>query len=187
MRAAPATDPRGFHHLVELARNFAEGYQRFLAIDDEAREYAAALINHSAAPETDEAERDADYSTLALLLFPEAWNDPGMASLETPAPEGVEAGRAMAEEEETFAARVEALMDERGLTQTTLAELTGVTQAAISLMLKRQTRPQRRTIEKFAAALGVSAAELWPTVGPGDPPLHDSAALQSTPRGEPAS
>jgi transcriptional regulator with XRE-family HTH domain len=68
----------------------------------------------------------------------------------------------MDREEETFAARLRARMDERGFTQESLALKLGIGQPAISNMLNRQCRPQRRTVLRLAEALGVPAAELWP-------------------------
>jgi transcriptional regulator with XRE-family HTH domain len=56
-------------------------------------------------------------------------------------------------------------MEERGVTQTELAERIGVGQPAISNMLCRQCRPQKRTVEKIAAALEVAPEELWPPSG----------------------
>jgi transcriptional regulator with XRE-family HTH domain len=53
-------------------------------------------------------------------------------------------------------------MDKAGLTQEQLAEKIGVGQPAISMMLKRQCRPQKRTVQRLAEALGVAAEELWP-------------------------
>jgi transcriptional regulator with XRE-family HTH domain len=53
-------------------------------------------------------------------------------------------------------------MQAKKWTQEMLAEKAGVGQPAISNMLNRQCRPQRRTIQKFAAVLGVSPDELWP-------------------------
>ena len=64
-------------------------------------------------------------------------------------------------EEQHFAEKLQALMTSRGMTQVQLAEATGVGQSAISNMVNRQCRPQRRTIAKIAAALGVESSELW--------------------------
>jgi len=68
----------------------------------------------------------------------------------------------MDEEEQTFANRLKDAMDKRGLTQEQLAAATGVSQPAISNMVNRNCRPQRRTISKLAAALDVDPSELWP-------------------------
>lgn len=65
-------------------------------------------------------------------------------------------------EEATFAERLRAIMEAKGVSQEQLALLTGVGQPAISNMLKRQCRPQRRTIVRLAQALEVAESELWP-------------------------
>jgi len=48
------------------------------------------------------------------------------------------------------------------MTQEALAAKLGVGQPAISNMLNRQCRPQRRTVLRLAQALGISPEELWP-------------------------
>jgi len=65
-------------------------------------------------------------------------------------------------EEATFAERLRAIMEAKNVSQEQLALLTGVGQPAISNMLKRQCRPQRRTIVRLAQALDVAESELWP-------------------------
>jgi lambda repressor-like predicted transcriptional regulator len=69
---------------------------------------------------------------------------------------------AMDHQEETFANRLRNLMDQKEITQTELAEKAGVGQPAISNILNRTCRPQRRTVEKLANALGVPSGQLWP-------------------------
>lgn len=68
---------------------------------------------------------------------------------------------AMIEEERTFAQRLSTVMTEKGVTQEELASAIGVGQSAISNMLNRQCRPQRKTVARIAAALGVDPEELW--------------------------
>lgn len=65
-------------------------------------------------------------------------------------------------QEASFAERVSTVMRDRGMTQGDLAAAAGVTQPAISNILNRNCRPQRRTVEKIALALGVKPEELWP-------------------------
>jgi transcriptional regulator with XRE-family HTH domain len=67
------------------------------------------------------------------------------------------------QEEAAFSDRLKRLMSERDMTQEKLAKLTGVSQPAISNILNRCCRPQRKTVGRFAEALGVSPDELWPT------------------------
>ena len=66
------------------------------------------------------------------------------------------------QQEAGFADRLRGQMEKRGMTQEDLAAATGVRQPAISNMLKRRCRPQRRTITRFAEALGIEPEELWP-------------------------
>jgi len=74
---------------------------------------------------------------------------------------GREAQR-MDEEEATFADRLRTLLERRTITQTELAERTGCSQSAISHMLNRNSRPQKKTILKLAEALQVAPVDLWP-------------------------
>lgn len=64
--------------------------------------------------------------------------------------------------EAAFAATLARLLAERQLTEAELAERIGVGRPAISMLLKRRCRPQRRTLSKLAEALGVPVDELWP-------------------------
>lgn len=78
--------------------------------------------------------------------------------------------------EATFADRLAAALKRAGLTQTELAEKLGVRPSAVSMMLRRSSRPQPRTVARIAAALNVSPSDLWP-VGPparaAEPPSPD--------------
>ncbi len=64
--------------------------------------------------------------------------------------------------EASFAVRLKELMAAKHLSQRELAERVGCTQPAISLMLQRSCRPQKKTILKLAEALHVHPQELWP-------------------------
>ena len=61
-----------------------------------------------------------------------------------------------------FAARLRALMEAKHISQQDLASRVGCSQPAISLMLNRRCRPQKKTILKLADALNVNPNELWP-------------------------
>jgi transcriptional regulator with XRE-family HTH domain len=52
-------------------------------------------------------------------------------------------------------------MAQRQLTQAELAQRIGVGQSAISMLLKRRCRPQRKTLGKLATTLGVEVEALW--------------------------
>lgn len=65
-------------------------------------------------------------------------------------------------QEASFTERLKTILQEKNITQEELAERIGCTQPAISKILSRKSRPQRKTILKMAAALHVEPSELWP-------------------------
>lgn len=73
-----------------------------------------------------------------------------------------EAQQRMDEEERAFAANLARLLAEKDVSQAELARRIGVGPSAVSMMLSRRCRPQRRTIEKVAEALGVEVQQVWP-------------------------
>jgi lambda repressor-like predicted transcriptional regulator len=143
--------------------------------DEDLRNEAITLFKQLCSGELDEGER---YSTLALLaeiLFPNA-DDKGLPGLDLEEAEGIaqkikpeakDVLMRMDQEEATFAERLREVMKEKGMTQERLAEMVGVGQSAISMMLQRSCRPQQRTIRRLAEALGVAPKELWPTIKEG--------------------
>ena len=135
------------------------------AIQASVRELLEVVID----PETDEDDREMTLFTLADCLFPNFHNGELGMELEESERMGAEYSDEMRQdievldsEEASFADRLKQQMTAKGLTQEALAELVGVHQSAISNMLNRQCRPQQRTIERFATALGVERSELWP-------------------------
>lgn len=75
--------------------------------------------------------------------------------------EAIAADSELDAEEAAFADRVRSAMTDRGITQEQIAERTGVSQPAISNILNRRCRPQRKTVDKIAEALGMNPNELW--------------------------
>ncbi|HEY1598860.1 MAG TPA: helix-turn-helix transcriptional regulator [Pirellulales bacterium] len=61
-----------------------------------------------------------------------------------------------------FALRLRELMESKRVSQQELADRVGCSQPAISQMLNRSCRPQKKTILKLAEALSVNPRELWP-------------------------
>lgn len=76
--------------------------------------------------------------------------------------EAKEEEKTLLDEENVFGERLRGFMADKNISQEKLAAETGVSQPAISNMLNRKCRPQRRTIARFAVALGVEPTELWP-------------------------
>lgn len=146
----------------------------FIECSTELQQHAKEMLTVYLDPETDEDDRFLAASTLADILYPnthEGDRMPGMDLVEAEkiargSPEADAVLTGMDREEETFAVSLEAAMHAKGMTQTDLAKQIGVGQSAISMMLKRQCRPQRRTVQRIADALGVSPEKLWPGFRP---------------------
>jgi transcriptional regulator with XRE-family HTH domain len=68
----------------------------------------------------------------------------------------------MDSQEALFADRLRQIMKDKNITQQQLAERIECSQPAISQMLNRKCRPQRKTLDKIASALSVDVVELWP-------------------------
>ncbi|HEY7426547.1 MAG TPA: helix-turn-helix transcriptional regulator [Gemmataceae bacterium] len=137
--------------------------------DEELRAEAIELFKQLASGELDEEQRFATAALLAEILFPngDPKGAPGLDLAEAEAiapsiaPEAKNILARMDEEESFFAHRLRELMAARGLTQAELAAKVGIGQPAISMMLNRACRPQRKTVLRFAQALGVPAEEMW--------------------------
>jgi lambda repressor-like predicted transcriptional regulator len=120
-------------------------------------------------PNTDEDDREMTLFTLADALFP----NPHEGKLGIDLAESERVGTSVSGEtrqvleeldrdEATFASRLRDAMTARRVTQEALAAKLGIGQPAISNMLNRQCRPQRKTVLRVADGLGVTAEELWP-------------------------
>jgi lambda repressor-like predicted transcriptional regulator len=148
---------------------FAPFFQAYLECSDELQAHARNLFATLIDPQSDEDDRTLAAMTLADILFPNLHEGELGSDLEEceamdtqHSREAREKQKRMDREEATFADRLRAAMHERGVTQMQLAEQIGVGQSAIAMMLQRQCRPQRRTVERMAEALGTTPEELWP-------------------------
>jgi transcriptional regulator with XRE-family HTH domain len=138
--------------------------------DEELRAEAIELFKQLATGELDDEQRFATGALLAEILFPNADSKgaPGLDLVEAEAitssidPEAKDILARMDKEESFFADRLRELMEAAGLTQAELAAKVGIGQPAISMMLNRACRPQRKTVLRFAEALGVPPEQLWP-------------------------
>jgi lambda repressor-like predicted transcriptional regulator len=158
------------HDILKLHLLHAAKFLRaYLECSDEIQAGIRELLDILNDPETDEDDRDATLFTLADALFPNRHEGRLGMDLEESEQLGADFSDEMRQaveeldrEEETFAKRLRAVMEQRGLNQEALAAKLGIGQPAISNMLKRQCRPQRRTVLRFAEVLEVSPEELWP-------------------------
>jgi lambda repressor-like predicted transcriptional regulator len=141
----------------------------YLECSDEIQAGVRELLDILSDPETDEDDREATLFSIADALFPNP--NEGQLGMDLEGSERMGAGisgemrnvlQGLDREEETFAKRLRAVMEQRGVTQEALAGRLGVGQPAISNMLSRQCRPQRRTVMRIAEALETPPEQLWP-------------------------
>lgn len=158
-----ATNPTT--QLMENAR-FLHAY---LDCSDSIQNGIQAMLRILFADDTDDDEKAMALHTIADCVYPNPHKGQLGMDLEESESEASQENlelhgivEAMNLEESTFAERLRGLLDSRQVTQAELAARMGIGQPAISNMLNRQCRPQRRTIVKLASALDVSPQELWP-------------------------
>lgn len=105
-------------------------------------------------PATSPDERHQALRTIDDALFPNSATSTSDSPADSP----------IATQEAIFATRLREVMQAKRISQQELAERIGVSQPAISQMLNRSCRPQKKTILKLAEALSVPASDLWPDI-----------------------
>ncbi len=147
---------------------FANIFQAYLECSDEIQEGVREMVSIINNPNADEQEKAMSLDSLVEALFPTYHNDGlgiDLADLgDLEAEHNPSVAKEVEAEEATFAERLRNTMDEKGVTQESLATAIGVGQSAIAMMLSRDCRPQRRTVLKLAEALKVQPEELWPEI-----------------------
>lgn len=152
-----------------LAQAYAQVHRAYIEASDPVREVIDNMTRIASDETADPADRASAIDTLVEALFPTEHK--GMLGVDIEDVKAIPCDgsdcqadqSAMAAQEASFAERLTSILERREITQAQLAEMIGVGQPAVSMMLQRSCRPQRRTIEKIAKALNVNASELWPT------------------------
>lgn len=145
---------------------FAQVFRAYKECSDEIQAAIRDMVDILDDEDATNDEKEAALSTIQEALFPKTHD--GNLGIDLEVHEGVVTGETkevlerMKVQEDTFARALERLLDEKGMTQQDLADAIGVGQPAISMMLNRRCRPQRRTVEKIAGALKVPTSDLWP-------------------------
>jgi DNA-binding XRE family transcriptional regulator len=145
---------------------FANVFQAYLECSDEVQAAIKEMVQVINADDATYDEREAAIATISEALFPSKHN--GDLGIDIEEHEQIARGEIKAlltqmdAEEATFSLRLQQIMEHKDMTQGDLAKAIGVGQPAISMMLARGCRPQRRTVEKLAEALRVSVEDLWP-------------------------
>ena len=149
---------------------FSHFFGAYMEASDEAREVVRDMTQIMEDLETEPDEFLAAADTLFEALFPVSHGGELGIDIEDmrdvhDIPEYKTAYDEIGREDAAFAKRLQAIMDDRDLSQAELAEMIGVQQPAISMMLSRCCHPQRRTVIKIAKALDLPPDELWPGLG----------------------
>ena len=150
----------------QLAPIFAQWMHALMECSDVVQGVIRDMVEIMVDPDADDEDKEMAKATFLEALFPVSHNGSLGADLEELEDEhrAGKVGQLLDEmdiEESTFGDRVKDALINRGMTQQQLGEAIGVGQPAISMMLNRESRPQRRTVEKIAEALGVSYEDLW--------------------------
>lgn len=154
--------------LMDILNNEVGQFAAFLRAYKECSPQVQAVVDEMVSiindPDSTDEDREHASATILEALMPALTAellDTHQLAMQSAA--SVAARRELRQDEAAFAERLRALMDERNLTQEQLASMTGVSQPAISNILNRQCRPQRRTVRRFADVLNVAPEELWPS------------------------
>lgn len=152
------------------AELFSKCFRAYLECSDEVQAGIRAMSKIAEDPEADSCDRIMAIESIADALFPGS-DDSGELGIDVLAADagaarhkkdGRNALQEIDDEEASFSAKLADELGSRQWTQADLAKKSGVGQSAISMMLNRNCRPQKRTIQKLAKALGISEDELWP-------------------------
>ncbi len=138
---------------------------------DAVQEVVVRLLGVVKSTRTTPVERQHALMTIADALFPNSEDreygldliaSEANAAAETPSL--AREVQRMNTQEATFAQRVRELMETKRISQQELADRVGCSQPAVSQMLNRSCRPQKKTILRIAEALNVQAQDLWPDI-----------------------
>jgi DNA-binding XRE family transcriptional regulator len=148
---------------------FARVFQAYLECSDEVQSAIRQMVIIVNDEDATQDEREAAVVTISEALFPSKHKGDLGIDLEDcdrilTKDESKKLLQQLDAEEASFAERLRQIMDLRDMTQGDLAQAIGVGQSAISMMLSRDCRPQRRTVEKLAEILKVSIEDLWPGI-----------------------
>lgn len=144
---------------------------------DDVQEVVVSLLAAIKDPRTTAAERKRALMTIADALYLNPCEVDGQYGQDLAASEPYAAARSvplarevqvMNAQEETFARRLREVMAAKQISQQELAARVGCSQPAVSQMLNRACRPQKRTVVRLAEALQVHPRDLWPDIDVAD-------------------
>lgn len=153
-----------------LSVTFAQVFRAYKEASDEVQEVIGDMCDLINDPDIDPDDHEAAVATLVEALFPTSHNGKLGIDIEDlrevgikESPQFVEEIKKFDADEVTFSDRLKTILEQRNMKQDELAELIGVQQPAVSMMLARKCRPQRKTLERIAEAFKMPIEELWPS------------------------
>jgi len=151
--------------LTENVKTYLQIQNIFTECSDEIQKVILDMMEIFNSRESTEDERNSALYTLVEAFFPDLASNvlEGCEAIRKN-PDSQDYNNKLCRQEEYFANKVRQIMGNKNITQDQLAERIGIGQSAISNMLNRKCRPQKRTIKKVAGALGVEVADLWPDI-----------------------
>lgn len=153
---------QGMSVFYSSVQTFASVFGAYKECDSEIQQVVDEMLEIVGSPDASADEQSHALDAIIEALFPGLTADiVEVNEVHLRRPEALEAKAAIDRQTATFSERLAAIMKQKGVTQEELANRTGIGQPAISMLLKRQSRPQQRTVERFAKALGVPVEELW--------------------------
>lgn len=168
-----------FRAVLEIQPEQQQLIRQYLECSDEVQSVVRSMFAVLEHDQTTEDDRQRAINTIADALFLKPFEGHGRYGMDLSTIERESAEKheqverrpvvssrldQLDSQEATFAERLRQILEEKNLTQAKLAERTGCTQSAVSRMLSRNARPQRKTIFKMAQALNIEATELWPNL-----------------------
>lgn len=167
--AAKVPSASSAHSAQLMSKLFADVFQAFLECSDEVQAVVRDMVAIYNSPDATFEERESAAETIAeALFFRSQQSDIGIdldgehADL---APGQIQdVLKQMEAEELDFGERVTRLLEAKKMSQDELAAALDLTPPAVAMIIARDCRPQRHTIERVATALSVPAEELWPRV-----------------------
>jgi len=154
---------------LEACKGFAACLPRYLGCSAPVQAVVRDLVQLFNDSTIEAEERQRILQALAVTLYRNHEHQPAERREPSPArptvPEEETWRKRLEQEEAVFVTRLKRLMGERQLTQ-----------PAISMLLARKYRPQRRTVRLLAQVLGVPEDELWPEPAPREVGSHANGA-----------
>jgi transcriptional regulator with XRE-family HTH domain len=168
-----------FRAILTIDSKQRELIRRYLECSDEVQSVVRSMFAVLTHPLTTNVDRQRAITTIANALFVNPMEGHGRCGLDFLTAERDAAGKheqverwpvlaatvdQLDSQAATFAQRLRKILDDKNVTQEQLAERIDCTQSAVSKMLSRDARPQRKTILKMAHALSVQPTDLWPNL-----------------------